>query len=137
MDSSILVLGEITGGILLAYVPMAGPLFFSDRKIKPLDRNQHVEGSLETIGSKPTRRRKTLGSTLVDSLFSPKMDTECPQEELEDGLLMRALMWASEIITRWIGIARNRVSNKEQNKQMWCGKNPPFSRKLIFFDLRS
>jgi hypothetical protein len=89
MDSSNLILGEMTGGILLACVPIFGPLFFPDRKIKSLDRNQHVEDSLETIGSKQPRRKKTLGSRFVDSLFSSKTDTGCQEEVLENALLMR------------------------------------------------
>jgi hypothetical protein len=89
MDSSILILGEMTGGILLACVPIFGPLFFPDRKIKSLDRNQHVEDSLETIASKPTKRKKTLGGRLADSLFSSKTDTGCQEEVLEDALPMR------------------------------------------------
>jgi hypothetical protein len=89
MDSSILVLGEMTGGILLACVPTYGPLFFPDRKNKSQDRNQNAESSLVTIGSKPTRRKKFLGSTLVDSLFTSKTDTEYEADELEDVLPMR------------------------------------------------
>jgi hypothetical protein len=96
MDSSILVLAEMTGGILLACVPTFGPLFFPDRKNASSNRNQNGDSSLVTIGSKPTKRRKTVGSTLMDSLFTSKAETEYEADELEDVLHMRAADMGSQ-----------------------------------------
>lgn len=84
-----MVLGEMTGGILLACVPTFGPLVFSDRRNREQHRDQHADHSIETIGSKPTKRKKLLGTTLVDSLFTSKTDTTNQGEELEDALQMR------------------------------------------------
>jgi hypothetical protein len=96
MDSSILVLAEMTGGILLACVPTFGPLFFPDRKNVSSNRYQNGDSSLVTIGSKPTKRKKTVGNTLMDSLFTSKAETEYEADELEDVLHTRAADMGSQ-----------------------------------------
>lgn len=87
MDSTILVLGEMTGGMLLACVPTLGPLFFPDRTQSSL-RNNQVHQSLETIGSK-SRKRKALRPSLVDSLFASKADTQVDVDEHGEELPLR------------------------------------------------
>jgi hypothetical protein len=111
MDSSVLVLGEMTGGILLACVPTFGPLLFPDRKNNSEDRNNNAEIPT-TIGSKPTRRKKVLGSVLVDSLFSSNAETECQEEELEDALPMRGAD---------MGYRSQHAASRDSDGQPWSG----------------
>jgi hypothetical protein len=87
MDSTILVLGEMTGGMLLACVPTLGPLFFSDRDHRALQEH-HIPRSIETIGSR-SRKRKVLRPSFVDSLFSSKAETQIEVDEHGEELPLR------------------------------------------------
>jgi hypothetical protein len=86
-----LIMGEMTGGILLACVPTFGPLLFPRRPNRSLDRHKNGGISIETIGSKPIKRMKALVDPLADSLFASETDTEYRGEELEDVVLSGAV----------------------------------------------
>lgn len=83
LDSSILVMAELTSGILVASVPTLGPLL-RGRANKSTYENDTPEqrGGIRTIGSIPLRRPRGKTSTLDDSLFS--RNATQAYEELEE-----------------------------------------------------
>ncbi|PVH95577.1 hypothetical protein DM02DRAFT_537067, partial [Periconia macrospinosa] len=68
-DSSILVMTEMAGGILVASAPTLGPLFFRGVSNRH-DHYRDLQDAPRTFGSEPSRRKKTLRGTLEGSLFT-------------------------------------------------------------------